>query len=35
MKRLNIFYGPPYSPFIDMVEETFALEKHYVRNSFN
>lgn len=35
LSRLNIFYGPPYSPFIDMAEEAFALSKHYVRNSFN
>ena len=24
LSKLNIFYGPPYSPFIDMIEECFA-----------
>ena len=33
LSRINIFYGPPYSPFIDMIEECFGLIKHYIRKS--
>jgi len=33
LSRLNIFYGPPYSPFIDICEECFALIKHFIRKT--
>jgi len=31
--RFNIVYGSPYSPFIDMDEEYFALIKHFLRKT--
>ena len=30
-ERINILFGPPYSPPLNPIEEIFALWKHYLR----
>jgi len=30
---LHFFYGPPYSPFLNPIEEFFGLMKHLIREN--
>ena len=32
-KKINVFYNPPYSPFLNPIEEVFGLFKYYLRKS--
>lgn len=32
--KLNIFYGPAYSPFLNPIEEFFAFFKSHIRSAY-
>ena len=35
IKMLNFFYSPPYSPFLNPIEEFFGVLKHYISRTVN
>ena len=31
LNNIHVFYGTPYNPFLNPIEEVFGLWKHYMR----